>query len=176
MEAIMVDGPALPLKRRAQAIRSLGGGARSGARTAWSLRAIATCLIIATPFLASVLPAVAQEKPRRIGGLFLGPRKVPNWHCGPRDPRSAAPEARADAMDPGVLGLRDELEKLGYVEDRPENRGKPGRRFVLDVRMGNLEAVKQYAQQFAQERVDIILATPTLPGRAAQEATRSNPI
>ncbi len=75
-----------------------------------------------------------------------------------------------------VLGFRDELEKLGYVEDRPENRGKPGRRFVLDTRQGNLEGVKALAQQFAQERVDLIFAVSTQPVRAAQDATRANPI
>jgi putative ABC transport system substrate-binding protein len=121
-------------------------------------------------------PAAAQEKPLRIGALFLGPRKLPVWHCGPRDPRPSAPEARADAMDPSVLGFRDELEKLGYVEDRPDTREKAGRRFALDIRQGNLEAVRRFAQQFAQERVDLILAFPTLPVRAAQEATRASPI
>jgi putative tryptophan/tyrosine transport system substrate-binding protein len=135
-----------------------------------------TFLMVVALVLASVLPAVAQEKPLRIGGLFLGPRQVPNWHCGPRDPQSAAPDARADAMDPGVLGFRDELEKLGYAEDRADTRGRPGRRFVLDVRMGNMDAIRRHAQQFVQERVDIILATPTLPVRAAQEATKSTPI
>lgn len=176
MGAIIVEEPAPSLKELTKVSGSVGGLARGSAHNAWCGWAIATLLTIVPLCLAPVVPAVAQEKPLRIAGLFLGPRKVPNWHCGPRDPRSGAPEARADGMDPGVLGLRDELEKLGYVEDRPENKGKHGRRFVLDIRMGNLEAVKRYAQQFAQERVDIILATPTLPVRAAQEATRSNPI
>jgi putative ABC transport system substrate-binding protein len=101
---------------------------------------------------------------------------MPVWHCGPRDPRQAAAEARADVLDPSVLGFRDELEKLGYVEDRPDTRGKTGRRFVLEIRQGNLEAVRRFAQQLAQERVDLILAFPTLPVRAAQEATRASPI
>ena len=79
-------------------------------------------------------------------------------------------------MEPGILGLRDELERLGYVEDRAENTGKPGRRYVLDIRQGNLEAVKRYAEQLAQERVDLIFAITTMPARAAQEATRVNPI
>ncbi len=125
------------------------------------------------------LPAVAEEaeKPLRIGVLYLGPRKVPNWHCGPRDPQRGATEMRADdAIDPGVTGLRDELVKLGYVEHRPETKGKAGRRFVLDIRQGNLEAVKRYAHQFAQERVDLIVAVATSVVRAAQEATRANRI
>ncbi len=152
--------------------RGARGSHREGAHRglAGVLLGVFTLLLVGSP------PAAGQEIPLRIGALFLGPRKMPVWHCGPRDPRQAAAEARADAMEPGILGLRDELERLGYVEDRPENKGKPGRRFVLDIRMGNLEAVKRFAQQLAQERVDLILATPTLPVRAAQEATRANPI
>lgn len=135
-------------------------------------------LFCVVALLLGAPPAGAQqtEKPLRIGALFLGPRKMPVWHCGPRGSQQPAPPTRQDAMDPGVLGMRDELERLGYVEDRPENAGKPGRRFVLDVRMGNLESVKRYAREFAEARVDLILATPTLPVRAAQEATRANPI
>lgn len=121
-------------------------------------------------------PTYAQEKPLRIGALILGPRKMPAWHCGPRDPRQAVAEPRPDAMDAGILGLRDELEKLGYVEDRPDSREKPGRRFVLDVRQGNLEAVRRFAQQFARERVDLIIAVASSVVRAAQEATQANPI
>ena len=127
-------------------------------------------------FFLGIGPAAAQEKPLRIGALFLGPRKMPVWHCGPRDPRQPAPEARADVLEPTVVGFRDELERLGYAEDRPETREKPGRKFVLDIRQGNLDAVRRYAQQFAQERVDLILAFPTLPVRAAQEATRTSPL
>ncbi len=119
---------------------------------------------------------LAQERPLRIGALFLGPRTMPHWHCGPREAPTAAPATRAQATDPGVLGLRDGLESLGYVEDRQETKGRPGQRFVLDIRQGNLEAVKRYAQELAQARVDLILAFPTLPVRAAQEATRANPI
>jgi putative ABC transport system substrate-binding protein len=126
--------------------------------------------------LLGIVPAAAQEKPLRIGALFLGPRKMPVWQCGPRDPRQPAPEARADVLEPTIVGFRDELEKLGYAEDRPDTRGKPGRRFVFDVRQGNLDEVRRYAQQLAQERVDLILAFPTLPVRAAQEATRTSPI
>ena len=141
----------------------------------WAASALASLGLLVVPFFMSPA-AIAQEKPLHIGALFLGPRKLPLWHCGPRDPRQPAPETRADAIDPGTLGFRDELEKLGYLEDRPGTKEKPGRRFVLDIRQGNLEAVKRFAQQFAQERVDLILATPTLPVRAAQEATRPNPI
>lgn len=148
------------------------GGLRGAARR-WAVGAVLGAVAVLP--LGS-LPVAAQEKPLRIGVLALGPRKAPTWHCGPREAQRPAPETPAEGAPPDALGLRDELEKIGYVEDRPENRGKPGRRFLLDVRQGNLEAVKRYAQQFAQERVDLILAFPTLPVRAAQEATRAHPI
>ncbi len=120
-------------------------------------------------------PARAQENPLRIGVLGLGPRLVPAWRCGAR-PQQTRAEPQVEAVPADARGLRDELEKLGYVEDRPETRGKPGRRFRLEIEQGNLEAVKRYAQQFVKERVDIIYAFPTLPARAAQEATRAHPI
>ena len=47
---------------------------------------------LALPLLG-IVPAAAQEKPLRIGALLLGPRKMPVWHCGPRDPRQPAPGA-----------------------------------------------------------------------------------
>ena len=121
-------------------------------------------------------PATAQEKPLRIGVLALGPLKLPALHCGPREPHRAGPVTRADAMRPNILGLRDELERLGYAEDRSENRSKPGRRFVLDVRQGTLAEVKRFAQQFAEQRVDLIFAISNLPVQAAQEATRERPV
>ncbi len=143
---------------------------RVAGRTALTLAASLALL------LGLDLPAATQENPIRIGVLGLGPRRMPVWHCGPRDPHQDVPEPRLESPPIDAVGLRDELEKLGYVEDRPENKAKPGRRFVLDVRQGNLDEVKRYAQQFAQERVDIIFAITTLPTKAAQEATQANPI
>ena len=142
---------------------------------AGGVRLLGSLLLALLPALHA-LPAAAQEKPLRIGALWLGPRKAPTVQCGARGLEPFPAEGAAPSLPPDALGFRAELEKLGYVEERPENAGKPGRRFVLDVRMGGLEEVKRYAQQFAQERVDLILATPTLPVRAAQEATRANPI
>jgi putative ABC transport system substrate-binding protein len=141
-----------------------------------SARVLVASLVIATLLLSSTLPVVAQEKPLRIGVLALGPRRVPVLQCGPRDDAQKQAEARLETMPFYVLGLRDELERLKYVEDRPENAGKPGRRFALDIRMGNLEGVKRFAREFAQERVDVIVAVATAGVRAAQEATRDNPI
>ncbi len=147
--------------------RGLRGRARAAALV-WLLP------LVLLPLLNDV-PA-AQEKPLRIGVLALGPLKQPALHCGPRDPGRPAPEARADATRFNVLGFRDELEKLGYREERPDNQGKPGRRFVLQVRQGGLDAVSRLAQELAQERVDLIFAISTTPVRAAQEATRMTPI
>ena len=58
----------------------------------------------------------------------------------------------------------DELGKLKYVENRPENAGKPGRRFVLDLRMGTLPEVKAFARELAQKPVDVIVAVATFSG------------
>ncbi len=149
--------------------------ARSSPRNGSRCRRVAA-LLVAALLLASALPVIAQEKPLRIGVLALGPRRVPVWQCGPRDDGQKPAEARLETMPFYVLGLRDELERLKYVEDRPENAGKPGRRFALDIRMGNQEAIKRFAREFAQERVDIIVAVATAGVRAAQEATRENPI
>lgn len=129
--------------------------------------------ISALAFLRAA-PAIAQEseKPLRIGVLALGPRWKSAWHCGPRDAQRAA-EPRVEAPLEYLLGLRDELETLGYVEDRPETEGKRGRRFVLEVRQGNLEAVRRFARHFVQERVDLIVAIATATVQAAKEAVES---
>ncbi len=151
-------------------------GARRGPSIAARRRvAVAAVGAIGLLFLG-VSPAVGQEKPLRIGVLALGPRKVPSLRCRSQGPQQTAGEPQVEAVPADARGLRDELEKMGYVDDRPETKGKAGRRFVLTIGQGNLEAVKRYAQQFAQERVDVIFAFPTLPVRAAQEATRANPI
>jgi putative tryptophan/tyrosine transport system substrate-binding protein len=126
-------------------------------------------LLITIPTLGT-----AQEKRIEIGVLALGPRPVPVWHCGPADYRLASAERPSETMPFYVLGLRDELEKLKYVEDRPENAGKPGRRFFLDVRMGTLKEVRDYARQFVRRHVDMIVGVATLAVRVAQEETRDS--
>jgi putative ABC transport system substrate-binding protein len=75
-----------------------------------------------------------------------------------------------------VKGLLDELEKLKYVEDRPGNAGKPGRHFVMDLRMGTPQELKSAARDFARKRVDFIVAIATTATRIAQEETKDNPI
>jgi putative ABC transport system substrate-binding protein len=134
------------------------------------------CLIVAGVLLAPPSPAAAQEKRFEIGVLALGPRPVPVWHCGPRAFQLASAERPRETMPFYVLGLRDELEKLKYVEDRPDNAGKPGRRFALDLRMGTIAEVRQYAREFVRRHVDMIVGVATLAVRVAQEETRASAI
>jgi putative ABC transport system substrate-binding protein len=122
-------------------------------------------------------PSSAQQKPLRIGVLGLGPRKVPAWQCGPQGPHKATAEPQPQSTPIDAAGLRDELEeKFGYVEDLPKNSGKPGRRFVLEIRQGTVAELDRFAEDLVQQRVDLIFAFPTLPVKAAQKATRANPI
>ena len=138
--------------------------------------AVAPGILALALLVAASPPAGAQQPPLRIGVLALGPRKVPAWQCGPQGPHKATAEPQPQAIQIDAVGLRDELERLGYVEDAPKNSGKPGRRFVLEVRQGSLPEVERFAEEFAQQRVDLIFAFPTLPVKAAQKATRANPI
>jgi len=133
-------------------------------------------LLIAVLLVVSQRPAKADDKPIEIGVLALGPRIVPVWRCGPGDQPPAPAESRHETMPLYVLGLRDELEKLKYVEDRPENAGKPGRRFGLDVRMGTLQAVRGFARSFASKPVNIIVTIATASTQVAQEETREHPV
>lgn len=126
--------------------------------------------------LAVATPAMAQEKPIEIGVLALGPRPVPQWRCGPESHRLASTERHNETKPFYVLGLLDELERLKYVEDRPENTGKSGRRFVLDLRMGTLAEVKQYAREFVRKPVDMIVAVATLAVQVAKDETRGSGI
>jgi putative ABC transport system substrate-binding protein len=128
--------------------------------------------LVAGLLITSLLPAHAQEKPLEIGVLALGPRNMPVWHCGPREHRLAAVAPRRETMPFYVVGLRDELERLSYVENRPENEGKPGRRFALNLRMGTQQEVRGFARELAQKRVDVIVAVATSGVRVAHEETR----
>jgi len=136
----------------------------------------ATLLVAVALLLGAPLSVSADEKPIRIGVLALGPRAVPAWHCGSDEYRLASAAARPEAVPPAVLGLRDELIRLKYVEDRLENAGIPGRRFALDIRMGTLQDLRVYAKEFVRKRVDMILAVATATVRIAQEETRDTPI
>jgi putative ABC transport system substrate-binding protein len=149
------------------------GGSCSRPRPHW--RRGTVCLIVAGVLLAQPSPA-AQEKRIEIGVLALGPRPVPAWHCGPQAFQLASAERPRETMPFYVLGLRDELEKLKYVEDRPDNVGKPGRRFALDLRMGTIQEVRQYARDFVRRHVDMIVGVATLAVRVAQEEARDSAI
>jgi putative ABC transport system substrate-binding protein len=173
MEATMIRAKA------AQAFDAIPGafGAfcrRPRPRPHW--RRGSVCLILAGLVLAHSTPTAGQEKPLDIGVLALGPRPVPVWHCGPQSFQLASAERPRETMPFYVLGLRDELEKLKYVEDRPDNAGKPGRRFALDLRMGTVKEVKQYAREFVRRHVDMMVGVATVAVRAAQEESRDSGI
>jgi putative ABC transport system substrate-binding protein len=157
------------------AIREVDGSGRSWGRARndrlWPRRRT-KYLLVAGLLIAIPTPGTAQEKRLEIGVLALGPRPVPAWHCGPRDYQLASAERSREAMPFYVLGLHDALEKLKYVEDRPENAGKPGRRFALDLRMGTLKEVREYARSFVRKPVDMIVGVATLAVRVAQEEAR----
>jgi putative tryptophan/tyrosine transport system substrate-binding protein len=170
MEAMMIQ--------TSNAIATSGGvgEARSRRRIGREWPRGAAYLIIAGLLIIIPAAGAAQEKRIEIGVLALGPRPVPTWHCGPRDYQLASAERPREAMPFYVLGLRDELEKLKYVEDRPGNAGKPGRRFALDLRMGTLKQVREYAREFVRRPVDMIVGVATLAVRVAQEESRGRSI
>jgi putative ABC transport system substrate-binding protein len=155
-------------------IHSARGSARKPLASKPRVRGLEYAVIAAV--LLTCSPPAQAQKPLEIGVLALGPRNMPSWHCGPGAPRLAAAEPRRETRPFYVMGLVDELEKLKYIENRPENAGKPGRRFVLDVRMGTAQEVKGFAREFARKPVDVIVAVATTAVRAAQEETRDRPI
>jgi putative ABC transport system substrate-binding protein len=137
---------------------------------------MAACLIVA--MLGSAAPVVAQEnaKPLQIGVLALGPRNIPVWRCASDGPRQGPAEPQRETIPFYVLGLLNELDKLKYVEDRPENARTRGRRFSVDIRMGNREELIGFAREFARKPVDVIMAVATTAVRIAQEETRGHSI
>jgi putative ABC transport system substrate-binding protein len=132
--------------------------------------------IISVLVLTAPMRAAVPEKPLEIGVLALGPRFEPVWQCGPKEYQSVSAARRPETLPFFVQGLRDELVKLKYVEDRPENAAKPGRHFALDVRMGTLRDMRAFAEDVARKRVDIIFAVSPAAVRVAQEETRDAPI
>ena len=118
----------------------------------------------------------AQEKPLTIGVLAIGPRTMPVWHCAEGITPAGASEPRPETVPFYVIGLLDELAKLDYVEDRPENAGKGGHRFSLDLRMGTLQELRGFARAFTSKPVDVIIGISTSVVRIAQEETRERPV
>jgi putative ABC transport system substrate-binding protein len=161
-----------------------GGKARSSVlhpgwdspRSVWRRAPPAIASLIAGLLIAGIAAADAQEKPIQIGVLALGPRYMPEWTCGQASYQVAAVQPRKDTTPVYVLGVVDELNKLKYVEDRPENAGKPGRRFVLDVRTGTSQQLRIAAREFAAKPVDFIVAVATAAVHVAQEETKGRRI
>jgi putative tryptophan/tyrosine transport system substrate-binding protein len=130
-------------------------------------------LLLAAPHSADALDS---NKPIRIGVLALGPRYVPAWHCGQTGYQPGSEEPERDTKPYYVTGLFDQLKKLNYVEERPENAGKQGRHFVLTFRTGTLSELKDFAREFAAGQVDIIVAVASEAVEIAQQATQAHPI
>jgi putative ABC transport system substrate-binding protein len=131
---------------------------------------------IAALLLTTPIPASSDEKPIVIGALALGPRNVPAWHCGPQSYQPASVERRPEIEPFYVLGLRDELKKLKYLEDQPENLAKVGRRFAIDLRMGPLQEIRGFVREFVRKPVDLIFAVATATVQIAREETRGSRI
>src|SRR5688572_26523730 len=117
--------------------------------------------LVASFLIAGVTTIDAQEKPIQIGVLALGPRYMPEWTCGQASYRPDAGKPRQDTTPVYVFGLVDGLSKLKYVEDKPENAGKPGRRFVLNVRTGNSQQLRLATRELVAKPVDFIVAIAT---------------
>jgi putative ABC transport system substrate-binding protein len=126
--------------------------------------------------VAGTLTARGQEKPLHIGVLALGPRYEPRWTCGQDDYQPTEVVARTESEPYYVRGLRDGLLKLNYVEGQAGSLGKGGRRFILEVRTGTLQKVREFAGDFVAKRVDAIVAIATATVTIAKEATRDSPI
>lgn len=147
---------------------------RSRRRRVWVQAPIT--LIVAAMLLAASAAADAQNKTTQIGVLAFGPRYIPAWHCGQSDYRPGSDKPTHDTKPLYLVGLLDQLKKLNYVEDRPENAGLPGHRFALNFRTGTPQQVRAFAREFVANRVDIIVAVATATVRIAQEETRGHPI
>jgi hypothetical protein len=136
----------------------------------------------ATKFMAALLLFVgpysssAQDHPLKIGVLALGPRYLPAWHCGQADYRPGSDEPKQDTEPYYVRGLLEQLSKLNYVEARPENAGKPGRRFVLTFRTGTSQQLREFAREFVTDQTDIIVGVAAATIQIAQQETQGHPI
>ena len=137
----------------------------------WRSKIMRSLLLGAISLLAGTLVAHGQEKPLHIGVLALGPRYEPLWTCGQDDYQPTAAVARTESVPFYVRGLRDGLQKLNYVEGQAGNLGKGGRRFILEVRTGTLQQVREFAREFVGKQVDAIVAIATATVTIAKEVT-----
>jgi len=103
-------------------------------------------LLVSSGLLTGGLGAAERAKPVKIGAL------TDSW--GPT---------------PGMLGLRDGLEKLGYREDKD---------FVIGVRFtqGDIATLPAAARELVQRGVDILFTSNPASAKAAQAATKEIPI
>jgi putative ABC transport system substrate-binding protein len=131
--------------------------------------------VVAVTLMLAV-PAQADKDLIQVGVLALGPRKMPSLHCGPAQMKLASAESPRETMPYYVVGLRDQLEKLGYLENVPENGGRPGRRFALDLKMGTLDELRTYAREFANRPMDVIVGIATAAVQIAKEETEGRGI
>ena len=146
---------------------------RPRSHLAWSRVTITS--IVALLLLASRFAVYAADRPIRIGVLALGPRYVPVWHCGQAAYRPGSDELKQDTAPYYVRGLIEQLSKLNYVEERPENAGNPGRHFVLSFQTGTTQQLKEFTRKFVADRVDIIVAVATAAVQIAQQETQDHP-
>ena len=103
-------------------------------------------LLAGSALLIAKVIAAERGKPVRIGAL------TDSW--GPT---------------PGMVGLRDGLQELGYRENRD---------FVIGVRFtqGDISALPEAARELVQQEPDIIFTNNPAPAKAAHTATKRIPI
>ena len=103
-------------------------------------------LLVGSELLVRDAVAAERTKPIRIGAL------TDSW--GPT---------------PGMVGLRDGLQKLGYQENKD---------FVIGVRFtqGDISALPTAARELVQQGADLLFTVNPAPARAAQLATNRIPI
>jgi ABC-type uncharacterized transport system substrate-binding protein len=142
----------------------------------WVLPRAAINFMAALVLLVGPYSSNALDNPLRIEVLALGPRYLPAWHCGQTDYRPGSDEPKQDTEPYYVLGLREQLSKLNYVEERPENAGNPGRHFVLSFQTGTTQQLREFTRKFVADRVDIIVAVATAAVQIAQQETQDHPI
>jgi len=107
---------------------------------------IVLLLVALHPLLVGDVGAAERTQPIRIGAL------TESW--GPT---------------PGVVGLRDGLQELGYRENQD---------FVIGVRFtqGNIAALPDAARELLKQGIDILFTNNPAPAKAAQMATDRIPI
>lgn len=112
----------------------------------------ALLLSVAAAALASAVPALAQVAPKQAAPVTIGIVHL---------------SQRADA--PVVIGLRDGLKGLGYVE---------GKDFILDIRAsrGSYDAAVTATEELVKKRVHVLVSAGTLASKAVHAAGGTVPV